>query len=109
MLKAFGPGAVLTVITLIGGGCTHSGNGLDEWSYSAGYHSAGPSLVKQGSTATAACQDALIAAQADLSMAHDLRTYDSMSFNSGCYDAIRADGDPVTNAGGAPVPGYGER
>jgi hypothetical protein len=29
-----------------------------------------------------------------------------MSFNSGCYEAIRDNGDPVKNADGVPVPGY---
>jgi hypothetical protein len=44
--------------------------------------------------------DAMRAALADLSMANDSRTYDSMSFNSGCYDAIRDNGDPVNNQAG---------
>jgi hypothetical protein len=38
-------------------------------------------------------------------MSKDFPSYDSMSFNSGCYDAIRANGGSVTNANGDPIPG----
>jgi hypothetical protein len=41
------------------------------------------------------------------SQANDSRTYDTMSFNSGCYDAIHHQGDPATNQDLYPVPGYG--
>jgi hypothetical protein len=80
---------------LILAGCSH-GNGVDRWSYNAGYNSGlGPQLFSQGVPAPAACHEALVGATADLIMAHDSRNYDTMSFNSGCYDAIRAHGGSI--------------
>jgi hypothetical protein len=37
-------------------------------------------------------------------MSDDFPKYDTMSFNSGCYGAIRANG-PVKNKDGDPIPG----
>jgi hypothetical protein len=42
-----------------------------------------------------------------MSQANDSRTYATMSFNGGCYDAIHDQGVLVTNQDGYPVPGYG--
>jgi hypothetical protein len=35
----------------------------------------------------------------------DWQPYDTPSFNSGCYAAIRDSGDPVQDINGNPVPG----
>jgi hypothetical protein len=95
---------VALALPLIIAGCGSSGPQVDQRSYDAGYHSAGPALVKQGLPATSACQQALEAAY--VFMAKDFPSYDSMSFNSGCYTAIHDNGDPVKNDSGGPVPGF---
>jgi hypothetical protein len=90
------------VAPLIIAGC--GGPKVDQRSYDAGYHSAGPSLVAQGVFATAACEQALEAAY--LLVSKDFQNYDTQSFNTGCYTAIHDSGDPVKNANGDPVPGF---
>jgi hypothetical protein len=67
-------------------------------------HSGAVQLVNGGSNAVAACENMMEATA--MFRPSDWQPYDSMSFNSGCYDAIRDNGDPVKNADGVPVPGY---
>jgi hypothetical protein len=73
---------------LILAACSHPK--VDQRSYHAGYNSAGVSLVRQGVPAHAACQQALLADNL-----FDAPNYDVVSFDNGCFDAIRADGDPI--------------
>ena len=61
-------------------------------------------MVKGGVNAVAACENLLLASA--MFVPEDWQPYDTMSFNSGCYAAIRDSGDSVTNANGDPVPGF---
>lgn len=91
-------------LALIIAGCS-SAPSVDQRSYDAGYNSGGPALVAQGVFATAACQQALEAAY--LFVPAGFQNYDNSSFNSGCYTAIHDSGNPVKNADGVAVPGFG--
>jgi hypothetical protein len=84
--------------------CGQLGPQVDQRSYDAGYHSAGDSLVRQGLAATQACEQALQASR--LFQTASQQSYDTMSFNSGCYQSIKDKGDPVNNDTGGPIPGF---
>jgi hypothetical protein len=94
---------ILVAACTLTAACGHSAPQLDQESYTAGYHSAGDSLVKQGLPATQACEQALQASQ--LFQKASQQSYDTMSFNSGCYKSIEDAGDPVHDASGHPIPG----
>ena len=82
--------AVALALPLIIAGCGSSGssNSIDQRSYDAGHQSIGPELVARGVSPTKACEEAL---QTDYSyVPSTFPRYDTASFNSGCYAAIRA-------------------
>ena len=96
---------IAIAVPLIIAGCGSStGGSVDQRSYDAGYSSMGPGLVARGMSATKACEDALLS---DYSFEPStFQRYDTMSFNSGCYTAIRDHGLSVKNDSGGPVPDF---
>jgi hypothetical protein len=97
---------VAPAVPLIVAGCSSSGSQVDQRSYDAGYRAAGPLLasVRQGLSATSACQEAV--EDSYLFVPIEFQNYDTMSFNGGCYSAIRDNGLPVRADTGGLVHGF---